>query len=121
MVPELAPCAESSRWYVFPRMTHGEVLLFKQYDRDVARPSDTWHCALKGAEAADGDAPPRRSFELRCFVLFDETVPAACDRFCGDAMPKLTHISQRGVRGLWGGTVTRLRRLWWRVLSLLQG
>ena len=113
VVPEQAPCPELSRWYVFPRMAHDEVLLFKQYDRDVTRPSDTWHCALKGAEAAESDAPPRRSFELRCFVLFDDVVPSASDRFKGEAMPKLTHVSQRGVRGLWGRAESRLRRLWW--------
>mmetsp|Transcript_4946 Transcript_4946/g.20226 ORF Transcript_4946/g.20226 Transcript_4946/m.20226 type:complete len:162 (+) Transcript_4946:1699-2184(+) len=76
--PRAAPDPATSLWYAFPRMTAHEVLLFKQYDRDAARPADLWHCALPGV--VDDDAPPRRSFELRVFVLFSEDVPPERDR-----------------------------------------
>lgn len=69
-------------WYVFPRIQPSELLLFCQYDRDMARPSDAWHCALPG----DTD---RESFDLRCLVIFDEIVPPARNRF-KDTGAKLT-------------------------------
>lgn len=77
-----APDLEASRWHAYPRMTHDECLLFKQYDRSLARTSDVWHCALPGV-VTDPAAPPRRSSEVRAFVLFDEVVPPHLDRFVG--------------------------------------
>jgi hypothetical protein len=94
VVPEASPCASRSRWYTFPRMAADEVLLFMQYDRSVEGPSDVWHCALpEMAEGSNPDAlPPRRSFEVRCFVVFDEDVPPSKDRFSGDAVPRVTRL-----------------------------
>jgi hypothetical protein len=77
--PEAAPDATRSRWYTFPEMKPDELLLFLQYDRDVSRPSDLWHCALPGV--GDASAPPRQSFDLRCFIVFEEHVPGSRDRF----------------------------------------
>lgn len=79
VVPEAVPCEETSRWYAYPHMRADEVLLFTQYDRHIDRPADTWHCALPAV--ADADAPRRRSFELRCFVVFEESVERSADRF----------------------------------------
>eukprot|EP00304_Pavlova_gyrans_P007120 CAMPEP_0206054862 /NCGR_PEP_ID=MMETSP1466-20131121/39035_1 /ASSEMBLY_ACC=CAM_ASM_001126 /TAXON_ID=44452 /ORGANISM="Pavlova gyrans, Strain CCMP608" /LENGTH=360 /DNA_ID=CAMNT_0053430083 /DNA_START=1 /DNA_END=1083 /DNA_ORIENTATION=+ len=97
VVPEAPPRPEASRWYVFPEMTVNEVLLFKQFDRCVDFQSDIWHCALPGVGAEEDDttrAPPRRSFEVRALVLFDDNpVPAASDRFTGDAMPRVIRKS----------------------------
>lgn len=109
VLPEASPSAERSRWYVFPRMTPEEVLLFKQYDRHVGRPSDLWHCALPGV-AEGADAPPRRSFEVRALVVFDELVPSRDDRFAGKAMPRLTHRDRRGLRGALRRAVSMARR-----------
>lgn len=91
VVPEASPCMERSRWYIFPRMQADEVLLFKQYDRSSAWPADVWHCALPSVVEAghsEAEAPPRRSFEVRCFVVFDERVDDAFDRFSGGAKPR---------------------------------
>ena len=57
-----------------------EVLCFTQYDRKSSRPSEIWHCALPEI-AEDADAPPRRSFEVRALVIFDETLPRQVDRW----------------------------------------
>jgi hypothetical protein len=76
-----------SRWYTFPNMEQDELLLFRQYDRDVSHPSDLWHCALN--VVGDANAPPRQSFDVRCFIVFDEDVPADRDRFGADRMRSL--------------------------------
>ena len=86
-VPEASPCMDRSKWYVFPHMRSDEVLLFTQYDRSVEQPSDVWHCALPGVSEGN-EAPPRRSFELRCLVVFEEELPYECDRFSGGAAPR---------------------------------
>jgi len=59
------------RWYYYPRMRRGEVLLLKCYDsrEDVARFSP--HTAFDDP-ATPQDARPRESIELRCFVAFDD-------------------------------------------------
>jgi hypothetical protein len=77
--PDVAVDVTRSRWYTFPEMKQDELLLFRQYDRDASRPSDLWHCALNGVE--DATAPPRQSFDLRCFVVFKEHVPDSRDRY----------------------------------------
>jgi len=98
VVPEAAPCAERSRWYTFPQMTSDECLLFLQYDRSVLAPSDVWHCALpdvsEGEVSEEEDAPPRRSMELRAFVVFDERVPHSQDRFTGAAVPRVQRLTE---------------------------
>lgn len=79
-----------SRWYTFPEMKPDELLMFLQYDRDSSKTSDLWHCALKGF--GDASAPPRQSFDLRCFIVFKEQVPDSRDRFGADRLrPNLSH------------------------------
>jgi len=75
--PGSAPDMRRSRWYTFPDMTFEECLLFKQYDRDIRRPSDLWHCAVSVGE----EAGPRKSFDIRAFVVFREKVTKGLDRF----------------------------------------
>jgi hypothetical protein len=77
--PEAVHDLARSRWYTFPEMKPDELLLFRQYDRDKSTISDFWHCALKGI--GDPSAPPRQSFDLRCFIVFKEQVPDSRDRF----------------------------------------
>ena len=69
--------SEHSRWYTYPELTNDELLLFCQYDRDVAFPSDIWHCALVGI--SDG-GDHRQSFDVRCLIVLDEIVPEERDR-----------------------------------------
>ncbi|TDX64717.1 hypothetical protein EDE12_1047 [Methylosinus sp. sav-2] len=59
------------RWFYYPRMRRGEVLLLKCYDSraDVARFSP--HTAFDDPATPQG-ARPRESIELRCFVAFDD-------------------------------------------------
>jgi hypothetical protein len=76
-----------SRWYTFPEMKPDELLLFRQYDRDAKQTSDFWHCALPGV--GDASAPPRQSFDLRCFIVFKEDVPESRDRFGVDRVRSL--------------------------------
>lgn len=73
------PDFRKSYWYTFPEMEPNEVLLFAQYDRDAAYPSDLWHCALKSV-GTDGTVPPRKSLDVRVFVVCKETVPQSRDR-----------------------------------------
>lgn len=73
------PDFEDSRWYTFPEMEPNELLLFTQYDRDAAQPSDVWHCALKSV-GANEDVPPRKSFDVRAFVVLKDNVPEHRDR-----------------------------------------
>jgi hypothetical protein len=77
--PGARPDPDLSRWYTFPEMTRDECLVFKQYDRCIDRPSDLWHCAL---EVGEDCGEPRRSFDLRAFVLLDEKVEEGKNRFC---------------------------------------
>jgi hypothetical protein len=75
----------SCRWYTFPSMTANELLLFAQYDRDASQTSDVWHCALSLPSSSSSSSPSscsRQSFDIRCFVLFADSVvvPAQRDR-----------------------------------------
>lgn len=88
--PEMAPDPDRSRWYTYPQMTADEVLLFCQYDRDVTRPSDMWHCAL--TEIGDASVP-RCSFDVRCLIVFDDIVPLEHDRF--SATRKRPNLTQK--------------------------
>jgi hypothetical protein len=92
--PEAAPNMVTSRWYTFPNMTNEEVLLFCQYDRDVTRPSDLWHCAL--TNTGDPTAESRTSFDVRCFIIFDESLPADCDRYGENRLASLLTLDQSG-------------------------
>ena len=76
--PNAKPDTEQSCWYTYPEMTADEVLVFKQYDRDASYPSDVWHCALKSI--MDEMTPPRESFDIRVFLVF-QTNPPSSDRF----------------------------------------
>ena len=56
------------RWYYYPDMTSGEVLLFKLYDSLESGP---WRCPhVSFADPAVRGAPPRESYEIRSFVYF---------------------------------------------------
>jgi hypothetical protein len=59
--------SSEQRWFYYPRMRRGEVLLFKCYDSraDVARFAP--HTAFDDPATPAG-ARPRESIELRCFV-----------------------------------------------------
>ena len=85
--PDGTPDFAKSRWYTFPEMATNEILLFAQYDRDAAFPSDLWHCALTkiGLE----DSLLRESFDVRCLVLFDEQVPKERDRLARRKLSKM--------------------------------
>ena len=78
--PQGEPNLERSQWYTFSEVRPDEILFFCQYDRDVRRPSDIWHCSLTGIGNQELD-PPRRSFDIRCLIVFDEIVPEKSDRF----------------------------------------
>lgn len=92
--PEAAPNMDRSRWYVFSDMNKDEVLLFCQYDRDVSRPSDLWHCAL--THTGDPSAASRSSFDVRCFIVFDDMVPEKCDRYSDDRLASLLTQEESG-------------------------
>ena len=86
-LPHVKP-SNKSRWYTFPAVTSDELLLFTQYDRDVRTTTDVWHCALTNvinhseqySDRSDDDARNRHSFDMRCLVLLDESVPEEWDR-----------------------------------------
>ena len=85
--PYAVPDPKLSRWYTFPHMTKDECLMFYQYDRLVSQLSDLWHCALTRSEVEseshknDEQHQPRKSFDIRAFIVFDEIVPTELDRF----------------------------------------
>mmetsp|Transcript_32413 Transcript_32413/g.59592 ORF Transcript_32413/g.59592 Transcript_32413/m.59592 type:complete len:244 (+) Transcript_32413:679-1410(+) len=87
--PESAPEYHRSRWYTYPRMAEDECLLFKQYDRRLDLISDIWHCSLrhppslqeKISDDKKDHTPKRRSFDIRAFIVFDESVPEDNDRY----------------------------------------
>ena len=60
-------------WYYFPRMTPGEVLIFKQYDTREENPClrSTFHGAFKDPTTRKG-APLRKSVEVRVMATFPE-------------------------------------------------
>jgi hypothetical protein len=58
-------------WFYFPQMARDEVLVFKVFDSDAAKPSRfTAHSAFDDP-ATPADAPPRESIETRTFAFFD--------------------------------------------------
>jgi len=92
--PEASPNMDMSKWYIFSNMTKEEVLLFCQYDRDVTHPSDLWHCAL--TNTGDPNAASRSSFDLRCFIVFDEIVSSERDRFGENRLASLLTQEESG-------------------------
>jgi hypothetical protein len=85
-LPNARPVDAYSRWYCYPKLTNDEYLVFCQYDRDARETSDLWHGALTqlldDKEEHNNPDLPRRSFDLRCFILFkDQKVPKQFDRF----------------------------------------
>ena len=68
------------KWCYFPRMTHDEALLIKQWDSRgaIAREDDesdlstfSIHSAFHDATST-GTSPPRKSIEVRCAVIWQE-------------------------------------------------
>lgn len=96
-LPNSRPDMKQSRYYVFPLATKDEVIVFYQYDRNAKQTSDMWHCAIKPQQQQhhgvgnEESTRPRRSFDIRAMVVFDENVPEELDRFGADRIrPKLT-------------------------------
>lgn len=64
-------------WYYYPDMTMEEALLIKQWDSkgDIADGSEHSTFAIHSAfldPTAPKDAPPRKSIEVRCIVIWDK-------------------------------------------------
>jgi len=67
---QLATYNPAHRWYYFPEVQSGEVLLFKTYDSETdGRARFTIHTSFDDPTAAP-DSPPRESIETRCLVFF---------------------------------------------------
>lgn len=97
--PNAKPNTEESKWYVFPNATKDEVIVFYQYDRNVLQPSDLWHCAISTRSSSGKDetmSPPRKSFDIRAFVVFDESVPNELDRFNSDRTRPVLSFEESG-------------------------
>lgn len=96
--PTSQPDPSFSRWYVYPNMSSDEVLLFKQYDRRADLISDIWHCSLPPTldEIEQEDALPRRSFDVRALVVFDNVVPNELDRYCNDRPRPVLTLEESG-------------------------
>lgn len=70
--PFKKPSNKNSKWYTFPNMLpNEEVLVFKQYDRNIDYVSDLWHCALTNNENDNltDKNENRTSFDLRLFLV----------------------------------------------------
>ena len=59
------------RWCYYSNMTPEEVLVFKGYDFDPAKPARLFHTAFDDPTAPP-DAPPRASIEARAFAFFED-------------------------------------------------
>ncbi len=57
------------RWLYYSNLRDDELMLFKAYDSDPARPSDVPHTAFDNPAAGE-DAIPRESLEARFFAFF---------------------------------------------------
>lgn len=57
------------RWYWYPRLGPGRLLLFCGFDSDPTRPSMVTHCAFANP-ACPPDAPPRVSVECRLMAFW---------------------------------------------------
>ena len=60
--------SEQHGWYHYPRMTRDEALMFYTFDGTHSPPRFVFHCAFDDGHGAM--APPRKSIECRCLVLF---------------------------------------------------
>jgi hypothetical protein len=59
------------RWYYYPEMQPGELLVFKSFDSRIDHPVRmTPHCAFDDP-GAPPDAPLRQSIEARCLVILE--------------------------------------------------
>ncbi len=98
--PDSSPDMKRSRWYTYSGITNSEILVFCQYDRDLRVPSDLWHCAIASqadfSDKCSGSKALRESFDLRCFLVFDERFDESYDRFRNDRPQSV--ISQEGSR-----------------------
>ena len=97
--PNAKPNMEESKWYVFPNATKDEVIVFYQYDRNVLQPSDLWHCAISTRSSSGKDetmSPPRKSFDIRAFVVLDESVPNELDRYNSDRTRPILSFEESG-------------------------
>jgi len=94
------------RWYYFPRMTHDEVLLFKQWDSDTGLSGRVcFHTAIKDPSARAG-APPRQSVEVRALLFFPEHEPNTLQLMpvaSADAGGLSEDEAQAGVEKVMGG------------------
>jgi len=90
--PKYAPDPTRSLWYTYPSMTKDECLFFLQYDRLLSQPSDLWHCALSNQSSK----VPRRSFDIRALIVFDEKVPREIDRFSVDRPRPILSLEESG-------------------------
>lgn len=67
---QVALHGDGQRWYYYPCMQPGEVLLFKTFDSVTdGRTRFTLHSSFADP-SAPADAPPRESLETRCLVFF---------------------------------------------------
>lgn len=96
------PNMEDSKWYIFPNATRDEVIVFYQYDRNVEQPSDLWHSAVsagnnKVEEMQNNQlSSPRRSFDIRVFIVLEECVPKHLDRFSPDRIKPVLSFEESG-------------------------
>jgi hypothetical protein len=101
--PFSSPDPLQSLWYTFPAIQpKHELLLFAQYDRNAAVPSDLWHCALTNMTNFHHPNPddfsnthrhlePRQSFDVRCLVIFEESVNFVGDDYFDTTVDRLQH------------------------------
>jgi len=93
--PNVSPNMNKSKWYTFPSATNEEVIVFYQYDRNIKQPSDLWHCAISTPTVTESISP-RRSFDIRAFVLLDECVSDELDRFSSDRTRTILNFEESG-------------------------
>ena len=95
--PNARPDMERSKWYVFPNATRDEVIVFYQYDRNLTQPSDLWHCAISTQSSEKNEQySERRSFDIRAFVVLDESVPEELDRFSSNRTRPVLTLDESG-------------------------
>ena len=79
--------SKSHRWHYFPQMKHSEALLIKQWDssgtlaQQKESSGNTHHGAFRSTfslhsafqdPTSTSDAPPRKSIEVRCVLIWDQ-------------------------------------------------
>jgi hypothetical protein len=95
--PNARPDMRQSTWYVFPNATRDDVIVFYQYDRNMMQPSDLWHCAISTQSGEKNEQyPQRRSFDIRAFVVLDESVPEELDRFSSNRTRPVLTLEESG-------------------------